>query len=379
MDPIYSTGTTVSSYLSFRFSETQSQRRGQTRSESSDSERETNDSATREESESLETIDSRIAQRVESLGGSNTERVTQQAQRIQALFQGTQSQSSSNSSSNSSSIFSQSQNQTINSFSYELQSYLQVIRQLMGDEDAYNQFLDQMEAYLTGETGQDQSFTDILSDLSSQFGISSVQIQQTTSLQFQGQFVVRNGEEVRVIESRLAATEETQQVQSAEPLVFDLDGDGLELTTVQNGVRFDIKGDGQEVKTAFITGDDAFLALDRNGNGTIDSGKELFGDQHGAANGIEELRKFDDNHDGYIDSNDAVYDQLRLFVDKNGDGVSQKDELLTLEEEEISRISLYAKEENQRISGNYMAASTYYERNNGSRNRIGEMYLNYLA
>lgn len=375
MDPIYSVGTSVSSYLSLRASETLSQRRGQTRSESSNSDEEANVSTSSEETENREEINDAINRLVGTIGGDDNDRIRQQAQRIQSLFQSPLSQSS-----NTAPVFSQSQNDTVNSISYELQTYLQIIRQFMADDEDYNKFLDQMGVLLSGTTGdaQKQGISDILSSLSSETGIATVQFQQTSSVQFQGQIVVRSGDEVRVIESRQAA-EQNQQVQQAEPLVFDLDGDGLELTTVQDGVRFDIKGNGQIVQTAFVTGDDAFLALDRNGNGIIDSGKELFGDQHGAANGIEELRKFDDNHDGYIDSNDAVYDRLRLFVDQNGDGVSQSNELLSLQDESIARISLAAKEENQRISGNYMAASTYYERNNGSRNVIGEMYLNYLA
>ena len=76
---------------------------------------------------------------------------------------------------------------------------------------------------------------------------------------------------------------------------------------------------------------------------------------------------------------DAVFDSLRLFVDRNGDGVSQSGELESLKDRDIVRISLDAKEENRRIAGNRLAASTYYESSNGSRNQVGEMYLNYFV
>lgn len=102
-----------------------------------------------------------------------------------------------------------------------------------------------------------------------------------------------------------------------DPLLLDLDGDGPE-TTGQTGARsFDLGGEGRAVPTSFATGGDAFLALDRNGNGRIDDGRELFGDQHGAVHGFEELAKFDANGDGRIDGTDPVYGRLQLL---HGDG-----------------------------------------------------------
>ena len=88
------------------------------------------------------------------------------------------------------------------------------------------------------------------------------------------------------------------------------------------------------------TGDDALLALDRNGNGRIDDGRELFGDQHGAANGFAELARFDDNGDGRIDAADAVFDQLRLLrFDAQG-----RQQLQTLGEAGVSAIDLRARD-----------------------------------
>lgn len=78
-------------------------------------------------------------------------------------------------------------------------------------------------------------------------------------------------------------------------------------------MRFDLDADGRMDSISVPTGDDALLALDRNGNGRIDDGRELFGDQHGAVNGFAELARFDDNGNGRIDAADAVFDQLRLL------------------------------------------------------------------
>lgn len=64
-------------------------------------------------------------------------------------------------------------------------------------------------------------------------------------------------------------------VQQSDPITLDLNGNGVELTNYTNGANFDITGSGTKVNTAFVTGGDAFLAINGNGNGHIDSGKEL--------------------------------------------------------------------------------------------------------
>jgi hypothetical protein len=109
----------------------------------------------------------------------------------------------------------------------------------------------------------------------------------------------------------------TVQVQAqpevVDPLVLDLASNGFSTSGLSRSVSFDLNADGRREQISVPTGDDALLAWDRNGNGRIDDGRELFGDQHGAANGFAELAKFDDNRDGLIDSQDAVYQQLSLL------------------------------------------------------------------
>lgn len=103
-----------------------------------------------------------------------------------------------------------------------------------------------------------------------------------------------------------------QTPQQVDPLVLDLAGNGF-TSGLNRPVRFDLDADGRMDSISVPTGDDALLALDRNGNGRIDDGRELFGDQHGAANGFAELARFDDNGDGRIDAADAVFDKLLLL------------------------------------------------------------------
>ncbi|NQY79366.1 MAG: hypothetical protein HRT47_03530 [Candidatus Caenarcaniphilales bacterium] len=127
------------------------------------------------------------------------------------------------------------------------------------------------------------------------------------------------------------------------PIILDMDGDGIELTSAENGVNFDINADGTTDRTAWTQSgqgfDDAFLTLDRNGNGQIDDGTELFGDQNGAANGYEELAKFDSNQDGQINAQDDIYDELTVWADMDGDGKVDDGEMKGLEEAGITSIS----------------------------------------
>lgn len=114
------------------------------------------------------------------------------------------------------------------------------------------------------------------------------------------------------------------------PLILDLNSDGKDLTDVENGVKFDLDADGIIEQTSWtgiqLDFDDVFLVLDRNKNGIIDDGKELFGDQHGAENGFDELAKFDapengGNGDRIINKSDKVYNELQLWVDHNKNGI----------------------------------------------------------
>ncbi len=159
-----------------------------------------------------------------------------------------------------------------------------------------------------------------------------------------------------------------------DPLVIDLDGDGFELLSVKDGVYFDEDARGLVEKTEWVAADDALLAIDLNGDGIINDGSELFGtsttlaDGSKAESGFEALAQYDLNGDGVIDENDEVFDKLKVWQDKNGDGISQEDELYSLGELGIDNISLSTSVEDGRLTANI-------NYKNGTTIKIGEFHF----
>ncbi|MCO5109320.1 MAG: hypothetical protein M9929_00565 [Burkholderiaceae bacterium] len=175
-----------------------------------------------------------------------------------------------------------------------------------------------------------------------------------------------------------------------DPLVLDLDGDGLEITPLSQGVQFDGNGDAIRTATSWIDADDGLLVLDRNGNGVIDSGRELFGDETlladgtKAAHGFAALAELDVGGaanatggagDGVFDAKDAQYTSVRIWRDLNQDGISQANELQTLVEAGIASIKLDSTKTETNYGDAQLVQSGSFTRADGSEGQAGSFIL----
>jgi len=137
------------------------------------------------------------------------------------------------------------------------------------------------------------------------------------------------------------------------PIIVDLDGDDFHLVGLDDAVRFDINADGilEEIGWTSAGALDGFLALDVNRNGAIDNGSELFGnhsyllDGRKASQGYMALGLYDSlqsggNEDGVIDARDFVFSMLRIWIDLDHDGVSQRSELFLMRELGVVAVEL---------------------------------------
>jgi hypothetical protein len=165
-----------------------------------------------------------------------------------------------------------------------------------------------------------------------------------------------------------------------DPLTLDLNGDGLNTVPLKTPpLLFDLNATGIKTSTGWIAPDDGLLAFDRNGNGVIDSGAELFGNATPAyasngktADGFAALAQEDSNHDGVVNAQDANFASLRVWQDLNQDGISQTNELTTLDQQGIASFNVNRTRHSQTLpNGNQIADLGSYTRTDGSTGSDG--------
>lgn len=169
------------------------------------------------------------------------------------------------------------------------------------------------------------------------------------------------------------------------PILLDTAGDGFDLTGPEDGATFDLNADGRLDRISWTKGgtDDGFLALDRNGNGTIDDGSELFGSVTpqspiAGPNGFNALLPFDIDHDLAITPADPIFGELKLWIDANHNGRSEQGELSTLRTFGIKSISLNYHESRRTDShGNVYRYWSHLRSSRGSttNNRVVDVFL----
>jgi len=174
----------------------------------------------------------------------------------------------------------------------------------------------------------------------------------------------------------------TYQLIGYEPLVLDLDGDGIETVASNghDGALFDHDKDGIRTATGWVGKDDGLLVYDRNGDGTVNNGGELFGDNtllkngERATSGYQALADLDDNGDGKVDAADSAFAHLRVWRDLNQDGISQEGELLTLDEAKVKALNLIYRKGNYNFgNGNTLIEEGTYIDSDGNKRKMGDL------
>ena len=167
-----------------------------------------------------------------------------------------------------------------------------------------------------------------------------------------------------------------------DPIILDLDGDGLETVGLAGNVYFDHDGDGVLTKTGWAGKNDALLVWDRNANGRIDTGAELFGDftplPNGtlAPNGFAALAALDSNGDGIIDASDPAFAELKLWRDADQNGATGAGELISLADAGILSLNLANTLKNQNLAnGNQLTREGSFTRTDGTTSAMGEFRL----
>lgn len=210
---------------------------------------------------------------------------------------------------------------------------------------------------------------------------ASYQETEKTTFNAEGKVTTADGKEITLdIElnmSREFFTEESVSLRLGaalkDPLVINYDGPAAQLT--DNKFSFDIDADGHEEQISFVRSGSGFLALDKNNDGTVNDGTELFGAITGE--GFAELAEFDQDNNQWIDGNDEIFDRLRIWS-KDGDG---NDHLVALGSKGVGAIYLghtatpfEIKDENNQLQGQVRDSGLYLNED-GSGGTIQQLDL----
>lgn len=171
-----------------------------------------------------------------------------------------------------------------------------------------------------------------------------------------------------------------QTVGMLSPIILDLDGDGIEMRSIKKSkAAFDMNGDGALDHTGWTGKGDGFLVIDRNNDGLITHASELSfaSEDLDAASDLEALAALDNNGDRVIDAKDVRFGELKVWVDADGDGVTDAGELKTLAEVGIASMSLVGRNLEGRadVGDNILLGTSTFTRANGATGTVGNAVL----
>jgi hypothetical protein len=183
--------------------------------------------------------------------------------------------------------------------------------------------------------------------------------------------------------TQLGALSTTQigSMSLSSPIILDLNGDGISTLSVQNGTRFDLSADGSSVQTGWVAPSDGLLVLDRNQDGVINDGSELFGTstalQNGskAIDGYQALSELDSNQDGVINSLDNAFGKLKVWVDSNSDAKTGSGELKSLSDLSITQLNLATNTARDSSQGNLIGLTSTYQTVDGSLHAAADVWF----
>jgi VCBS repeat-containing protein len=163
-----------------------------------------------------------------------------------------------------------------------------------------------------------------------------------------------------------------------DPIILDLDGNGFAFSGLEDSRVFDLNADGHVDEVAWNVSGDGMLAMDRNGNGRIEDGSELFTPTFGNgefASGGDALASLDSNGDGLIDASDAAFAELFIWRDLDANGITGADELASLDDWGISSIAVPAAPDDREIDGQAVVGSGSFTWADGSAGEYVEVAL----
>jgi len=168
---------------------------------------------------------------------------------------------------------------------------------------------------------------------------------------------------------------------SSTPLILDLNGDGIKTLSINTGVKFDILANGSTIQTGWVGPQDGLLVSDRNNDGVINDGSELFGSSTVLANGqkavdgYQALAQLDSNSDGVINQQDSEFGKLSVWVDANSDGLTETGELKSLSELGITQLNVNAQSVSQFNEGNLIGLTSTYQTNDGQQHISADVWF----